>query len=124
MHKWLRVDAVGDLLSEQKPISSFAVDGDVGRFVRRLNITEEPESPMVSVEYFQFATNLVEREVHGVSIFDTFVIVFDVYSDFLVNEQKIVPQEWQHELHGLGMNIECKVAELRAQLASDVEPTL
>jgi hypothetical protein len=45
------------------------------------------------------------------------VLVLDVFSDFLVTEQKVMPQEWQIELHGLGASIERHQEQMKEELS-------
>lgn len=114
---------VPDLFNQQKTISGFAVHADVGSFMHRVNFADGPENPMMSVEYFQFAKNPVEREIHGLTVLHSFVMILDVFSDFLVIEQKAVPQEWQDKLRTLGTAIERRAKTLRGMLPSDAEAT-
>ena len=74
---------------------------------------------MLTIEYFQFAQNSDERQLHALTLFHTYVMVLDVFSNFLVTEQKAVPVEWQQELHQLGQKIERRANELKASLAPD-----
>lgn len=109
------------LFNQHKTISAFAVHADVGSFLHRVNFADGPENPMMSVGYFQFAKNPAEREIHGLAVFHSFVMILDVFSDFLVTEQKAVPQEWQDELRALGTTIERRAEALRGTLAKDAE---
>jgi len=97
---------VPDLFSLHKSFSGFAAHADVGSFVHRVNFAGEPDNRLLTFEYFQFAKNATERKIHAVTLFHTFVMILDVFSDFLVTEQQAVPKEWQDELHGLGQAIE------------------
>jgi hypothetical protein len=81
-----------------------------------VKLTEEGDDTLFSVEYFQFSQNDIVRQIHGLSVFHTYVMVLDVFSDFLVSEQKAVPKEWQDELHGLGQAIERQHDTLKAAL--------
>mgnify|MGYP000125471244 CR=1 FL=1 len=69
--------------------------------------------------YFQFARNDTERKIHALTLSHTFVMVMDVFSDFLVTEQKVVSPEWQSELHAIGKLIEHRALELQAELPKD-----
>jgi len=106
------VPALFDL---HKKFSTFSSHADVGSFTHRVNIVKEPET-MITVEYFQFSKNDAERKIHGLTLFHTFVMILDVFSDFLVVEQKAVPGQWQEELHGLGKAIERQHTELKKDL--------
>jgi hypothetical protein len=110
---------VETLFIQHKRISTFASHADVGSFVHRTKIVREPGRKMLTVEYFQFAQNADERQIHAMTLFHTYVMVLDVFSNFLVTEQKAVPVEWQQELHQLGQKIERRVKELKAALPTD-----
>ena len=103
------------LVDLHKKFSTFASHADVGSFLHRVDIVSEP-APMITVEYFQFSKNETLRKIHGLSLFHTFVMILDVFSDFLVVEQKAVPKVWQDELRGLGQTIERRHDELRKDL--------
>jgi len=104
------------LIDQQKKISAFAVHGDVGSFVHRANRSDEGGQTMMTFEYFQFSRNDDERKVHTLTLFHTFVMVLDVFADFLVTEQKVVPLEWKEQLHRLGGKIERHARQLREAL--------
>jgi hypothetical protein len=110
---------VPTLVDLQKSFSSFSVHADVGSFVHRVAISDDGDDRLLSMQYFQFARNETERKIHALTLFQTFVIVLDVFSGFLVTEQKVVPQEWQDELHGLGASIERRHEELKDELSRD-----
>jgi hypothetical protein len=105
-----------------KTISTFAGHADVGSFVHRVKLTDDGDQRMLSVEYFQFAHNDTERKIHALTICHTFVMILDVFSDFLVSAQQDVPKEWQDELHGLGQTIERLHDELKAKLPPEGSP--
>jgi hypothetical protein len=108
------------LFEQHKRYSTFASHADVNSFVHRVNISSKSEK-MLIVEYFQFSKNEAERKIHALMLFHTFVMVLDVFSDFLVVEPKAVPKAWQDELRGLGKSIERHAAELRTTLPLDEE---
>jgi hypothetical protein len=107
---------VPDLFKLHKALSRFASHADVDSFVHRVKITDEQSGKMLSVEYFQFSQNETKRQIHALTLFHAFVMVLDVFSDFLVVEQKAVPKEWQDELRGLGQGIERRHSELKLLL--------
>jgi hypothetical protein len=113
---------VPDLFSLHKSFSSFAAHADVGSFVHRVKFTGEPDRRILTFEYFQFSPNDTERKIHAMTLFHTFIMVLDVFSDFLVAEQKVVPKEWQDELRGLGQAIERHHDELKKALQPDAVP--
>jgi len=112
---------VPTLINLQKLLSAFSVHADVGSFVHRVKITGEDEGRLLSMQYFQFAKNETERKIHALALFHTFVMVLDVFSAFLTDEVKVVPSEWQQELHGLGAAIERHNEELKAKFSSEAE---
>lgn len=99
--------------------SRLASHADVDSFVHRVKISDEPEGRTLSVEYFQFSRDESERKIHALTLFHTFVVILDVFSDFLVIEQTAFPKEWQDELRRLGAMIERTCAELRKTM---IEP--
>ena len=70
------------------------------------------------VKYFQYASNKDEKKIHTLTVFYTFVMILDVFSDFLVQEQKAVPVEWQNRLRGLGAILERRHTDLKAKVAA------
>jgi hypothetical protein len=101
------------LIDLQKKISTFAPHADVGSFVHRLRHSEEDGKPLVGLEYFQFARDDNERKLHTYTSLHTFVMVLDVFSDFLVSEQAVVPEAWADQLRKLGAGIERRAKELQ-----------
>jgi hypothetical protein len=108
--------SVPALIDLQKSFSTFSVHADVGTFMHRVKVSGEDESRLLSMQYFQFAQNETERKIHALTLFHTFVMVLDVFSNFLVGEHKGVPQECQDELHGLGKAIEQQHEALKGAL--------
>ncbi len=103
------------LFNLHKTLSTFASHADVDSFVHRVNIVKEPEE-LITVEHFQSSTNDTERKIHALTLFHTFVMILDVFSDFLVVEQKAVPQQWQDELRELGQAIQQQHTALKAAM--------
>jgi hypothetical protein len=101
------------LIDQQKTISTFAPHADINSFVHRVRRSEEDGKPMVGIEYFQFARDDNERKIHTYTLLHTYVMVLDVFSDFLVSEQKVVPPTWAEQLRQLGAAIETRAVELR-----------
>jgi hypothetical protein len=101
------------LINQQKLISTFAPHADIGSFVHRVRRSEEDGSPMIGLEYFQFARDDNERKIHTYTLLHTYVMVLDVFSDFLVSEQKAVPPVWVEQLRQLGAAMERRAVELR-----------
>jgi hypothetical protein len=89
-----------------KTLSRFASHADVDSFVHRVKFEGERGSQTFRIEYFQFSRDEVERKLHALNLFLGHVMVLDVFSDFLVVEQKVVPLQWQNELRELGATIE------------------
>jgi hypothetical protein len=112
------------LFTLHKKISTFASHADIGSFVHRVKTVGEPHQKTLTVEYFQVARNPDERQIHALTIFHTYVMVLDVFSDFLVTEQRAVSVEWQQGLHQLGQKIERRANELKAMLPPDEEELL
>jgi hypothetical protein len=106
---------VPTLIDLHDKYSMFASHADVASFVHRVKRVDG-EMPMLSIQYFQFATNDAERQIHVMTLLHTFVMILDVFSGFLVGEMKIVSDDWRQELYALGGKIERRVDELKKQL--------
>jgi hypothetical protein len=87
-------------------LSSFASHADIDSFAHKVEITEKDAKPVVQIQYFQFSRNDAERKVHFLQLLLSFVIVLDIFSDFLVSQLRTVPKQWQDELRGLGNALE------------------
>ncbi len=57
-------------------------------------------------EYFQFSRDRRQQRFYFFSLMHGFAVVLDVFSGFLVDEQKKVPEQWRLELHGAIAGIE------------------
>jgi hypothetical protein len=97
-------------------LSMFASHADVNSFVHRIKTVEDESKRTMVVQYFQFAKDRDERAIHAYTLFHAFVMMLDVFSDFLVSEQKAVPAQWQTELRGLGGKIERRHTDLRERV--------
>jgi hypothetical protein len=98
---------MGTLMDQQKTISRFASHADIDSFVHRVRETKDAEGRRVlGMEYFQFARNDDERALHTISLLHSFVMILDIFSEFLVTEQKTVEPTWIRQLHGLGAKLE------------------
>jgi hypothetical protein len=117
-NKTLPHPLVPELVKQFDSFSSFASHADIASFVHRVKSTETDGRKVMAVEYFQFARNKDEKKIHTLIMFHTFVMILDVFSDFLVQEQKAVPIEWQNDLRGLGGLLERRLTELRAKVAT------
>jgi hypothetical protein len=109
---------IPELIKLHDKFSSFASHADIASFVHRVKRVDGDASTM-AVQYFQFATNKAERQIHGLTLLHTFVMVLDVFSSFLVDEAKIVPALWRDELYGLGGRIERRSDELKKHVPAD-----
>jgi hypothetical protein len=103
-------------------LSRFASHADIDSFIHRVEIAAEDAKPVVQLQYFQFSRNDVERKIHFVQLLLSFVLVLDVFSDFLVGQLRTVPKQWQDELRALGKALEKGRAELQNRLPADTEP--
>ena len=83
-------------------------------FVHRTTITKQPYGQRIFVKYFQCSDIARQRRIHALTLAHAFVMVLDVFADFLVDEQKSVPLQWQADLHGLGARIEREHEVLKA----------
>jgi hypothetical protein len=107
---------VAPLFALQKKLSTFSSHADVGSFIHRLDISREPGNRRIVVQYFQFADDENQRQMHNLSLFHAFVMVLDVFADFLIVEHRSVPEGWRNELHTLGISIERRHGALKATL--------
>jgi hypothetical protein len=107
-----------DLIKLHDDFSSFASHADIASFVHRIEKVEG-YTPMMAVQYFQFAKNRAERMIRGLTLLHTFVMVLDVFANFLVEEVKSVPSQWRDELHGLGGRIERQIEDLKRHVPVD-----
>jgi hypothetical protein len=110
---------VAELFKLHKTLSRISSHADVDSFLHRVNFESKGANKILSVQYFQFAPNEAERKIHALSLFHAFVMVLDVFSDFLVTEQSAVPKEWHDELRNLGNKIEQRLAQLRESLPKE-----
>lgn len=107
------------LIDLHDKFSSFASHADVYAFAHRTDVSQVNGRSRISVFYFQFADNDIERRIHALSLLYAFVLVLDVFADFLINEQKLVDEEWREVLHATGQAMERMNIELRQQLPPD-----
>lgn len=103
------------LLKLHDQFSSFASHADINSFVHRIEFSNEPET-LMAVQYFQFAQNESERKYHTLALLHTFVMILDVFADFLIAEQKTVPEQWRDVLHQIGTGIERKTDGFKADM--------
>jgi hypothetical protein len=108
---------VPELLKLHDRFSTFASHADVDSFVHRIEVAGETGKPQINIQYFQFSRDEAERKIHALTLFHTFVMILDVFSDFLVTELKVVPQRWKAELHGLGQTMERHHVQLKEKLS-------
>jgi hypothetical protein len=111
---------VPELVRLRKRLSTFTSHADIGAFVHRVDITREQGVRQIRVEYFQYAKTTAERQIHALTLFHIFVMVLDVFSEFLALEHKIVPKEWQFEVNRIGTELEREVARLKTTLPAEM----
>lgn len=105
--------AVAQLLKLHDLCSTFASHADVNSFVHRFGFTRDGQKRGLQLQYFQFSPNEAERRVHVLNIFYCFVLILDLFADYLVDEQKTVPAEWRTRVVKLGQYVVQKNAELQ-----------
>jgi hypothetical protein len=115
---------IEELIRVHDIASSFASHADINTFIHRLKRSEHRGKPLMTIQYFQFSTNNTVRRIHWLNLLTLFVMTLDVFSDFLVSEQKQVPQAWQDELRSLGAHIQRRTEELKKSLPPETEPGL
>jgi len=116
---------VPELVKLQKTLGTFTSHADIGAFTHRVDTTREDRVRQIRVQYFQYSKTTAERQIHALTLFHVFVMVLDVFSEFVALEHRIVPKEWQFEIIRIGTELEREVARLKAtlptELASDPE---
>jgi hypothetical protein len=108
------------LITLQKKLSTFTSHADIGSFIHRSEIRRESGKEQLVVQYFQFADDESRRQMHNLSLFHVFVMVLDVFGDFLIGEYKGVPEDWRTMLHNLGIVLERRHAALLATLPPEL----
>lgn len=114
---------VPTLIALHKKLSTFTSHADVGSFVHRVAVMRDGPERQLVVQYFQRSDDAREREVHGLALCHAFVMVLDVFSEFLVKELRLVPPSWIADLRSLGSRLEQRHAVLREGLRSSEEAT-
>lgn len=112
---------IPELRRQQSLISTFAVHADVGSFVHRIDRSVTDDRTVMSVQYFQFSTNEHQRSIHTFTLLHTFVMVLDIFTEFLVTEQKAVPPAWKERLQQIGAGLERHARQLREKLRENEE---
>lgn len=111
---------VPELVRLHKRLSTFTSHADIGSFVHRVTLSQEDGVHQIRVQYFQYSKTPAERRVHALTLFHIFVMVLDVFSEFLALEHRIVKAEWQFEIHRLGAELERQAAALKATLPPEM----
>lgn len=87
--------------------SSFASHADVDSFAHRSReFRDEEGTEWATYEYFQFSRDSRQQRFYFFSLMHGFAVILDVFSGFLVDEQKKVGEQWRQELHGVIAGIE------------------
>ena len=98
---------VPTLVSLHDACSRFASHADIDAFAhRRREFRDKKGTAWATTEYFQFSRDAREQRYYFSTLMHGFLIMLDVFSAFLVDEQKKVPDEWRSELHGAIADIE------------------
>jgi hypothetical protein len=111
--------AVPHLLRFHGICSTFASHADISSFVHRVAFTRTGEQRGLDLQYFQFSQNKARRKVHCLNIFYCFVLILDLFSDFLVDEQRVVSTEWRNDVINLGHYVVQKNSEIKAAAEAD-----
>lgn len=85
--------------------SQYASHADLSVFVHRASIVRD----MLFVEYFQFPRDPSEMSQIMYSLIRDFTVVLDIFSPYLVDEIKIVTNDWRDALHQLGAMLENRI---------------
>jgi hypothetical protein len=93
------------LIQQHDSCSQFASHADVQTFAHRLEFHGEPRD-LMSFGYFQIPRDPAKMKHHFLGLLRVFVVALDIFSDFLVDEQKCLPEAWREELRHVGRQIE------------------
>jgi hypothetical protein len=105
---------VPELLALHKKLSGISSHADIGTFVHRTTITKESYGQRIFVKYFQCSDDARQRRIHALTLAHALVMILDMFSDFLVDEQKSVPPQWRLDLRAFGADIEREHKALKA----------
>jgi len=99
------------LITQHDACSQFASHADVQTFVHRLEFVKIASQDVMSFGYFQTPRNPTEMKYYFLGLMRTFVVILDVFSQFMVDELNCLPPHWRDELHHLGGLIEKRQQE-------------
>lgn len=102
---------VKPLIERYDFLSQYSSHADINTFVHRLKFEEE-QTTVMTTYYYQFPENDVDFQIEILRLLRDFVLVIDVFSDFLVAEAKRVSISWKNSLHHLGGRIERRLKQL------------
>jgi hypothetical protein len=89
------------LIEMHDTCSRFASHADVDTFVHRAReFCDEHGTDWATTEYFQFSRDPRTQRYYFFSLMHGFACILEVFSNFLVEEQKKVNEQWRTELHG------------------------
>ncbi|OFW87823.1 MAG: hypothetical protein A3J37_03855 [Alphaproteobacteria bacterium RIFCSPHIGHO2_12_FULL_45_9] len=86
---------------------------DISSFVHRFDTNKDNINPMLYFQYFQITENPSVQKIYFLNLLKSFVIILEIFADFLIHDQKIVSIDWKNELQNLGFFIEKKSRELQ-----------
>lgn len=87
--------------------SAFASHADIQTFMHRLDFVKDPsQQDMMSFGYFQIPREPSEKKRGFLNLLRISVVTLDIFSAFIVEELKFLPDAWRDELHQLGRTIE------------------
>jgi hypothetical protein len=105
---------VKHLIEQHDFCSQLASHADVQTFAHRLEFHGDPEK-LMSFGYFQCPRDPAAMKHHFLGLLHIFVVTLDIFSGFLVGEQKCLPEAWREELHHVGRQIENRRQHLHEQ---------
>jgi hypothetical protein len=110
-NKPLPDEKIKHLIQQHDSCSQFASHADVQTFTHRLDFHGDVPD-LMSFGYFQFPRDPATMKHHFLGLLHIFVVSLDVFSGFLVDEHKVLPDHWRQELRHLGGKIETRQKEL------------
>jgi hypothetical protein len=89
---------------------------DLASFVHRFDKSPDDSDKILYFQYFQISEDPTLQKVYFLNLLQSFVIILDIFANFLVTDQKVVPNDWKNELLRLGNFIETKTKSLKDNL--------
>jgi len=93
------------LVSRHDHCSQYASHADFDAVATKLRIQKTPEETIVQLHYFLKTQPALFKQQLLILLHD-FVVILDVFSDMLVDDLHMLPENWRTKLRAIGMAIE------------------